>query len=312
MKRMETVDEEFTREAIRFMNDAGKAGKPFFLWWNSTRMHIWTRLKAESQGKTGLGVYPDGMVEHDALVGQVLKAIDDLGLAQSTIVMYSTDNGAEKFTWPDGGQSPFRGEKNTNWEGGYRVPCAIRWPGVITPGTVHNDIFAHEDMLPTLVAAAGDSNVKASLLKGMKVGNKTFKVHLDGYDITEALAGKSPSPRKEFFYFNDDGSLVGLRYNHWKIVFAEQRAHGFNVWEEPFVPLRVQKLFNIRSDPFETADHESMDYPRWRVEHLFLLVPAQQYVGQFLGTFKEFPPRQKVGSFSIDHVMEKLQQPHNN
>jgi arylsulfatase len=270
-------------------------------------MHIWTRLKAESQGKTGLGIYPDGMVEHDAMVGQLLKKLDELGIANNTIVMYSTDNGAEKFTWPDGGQSPFRGEKNTNWEGGYRVPCAIRWPGVITPGTVLNDIFAHEDMLPTLLAAAGDANVKEKLLKGMQVGNKTFKVHLDGYNITDALAGKGPSPRHEFFYFNDDGSLVGLRYDQWKVVFAEQREHGLNVWEEPFVGLRFPKLFNLRSDPFETADHEGMDYNRWRVEHLFVLVPAQQFVGKFLGTFKDYPPSQKPGSFSIDGALEALQ-----
>jgi arylsulfatase len=230
-----------------------------------------------------------------------------LGLDENTIVMYSTDNGAEKFTWPDGGQSPFRGEKNTNWEGGYRVPCAIRWPGVIKPGTVLNDVFAHEDMLPTLLAAAGDAGVKEKLMKGMKVGSKTFKVHLDGYNITDALAGKSPSPRHEFFYFNDDGSLVGLRYDQWKVVFAEQREHGMNVWEEPFVPLRLPKLFNLRSDPFETADHEGMDYERWRVEHLFVMVPAQQYVGKFLGTFKEFPPSQKPGSFSIDGALEALQ-----
>jgi arylsulfatase len=270
-------------------------------------MHIWTRLKAGSQGKTGLGIYPDGMVEHDGQVGQLLKALVDLGLADNTIVMYSTDNGAEKFTWPDGGQSPFRGEKNTNWEGGFRVPTAIRWPGVVKPGTVLNDIFAHEDMLPTLVAAAGDPNVKEKLKKGMKVGDKTFKVHLDGYNITDALAGKAPSPRKEFFYFNDDGELVALRYNHWKLVFAEQRAHGFEVWQEPFVTLRVPKLFNLRSDPFETADHEAMDYDRWFIEHLFLLVPAQQYVGQFLSTFREFPQRQKVGSFNLNQVLQSLQ-----
>jgi arylsulfatase len=305
-KRMETVDEEVTREALRFMEEAKTEGKPFFLWWNSTRMHIWTRLKAESQGKTGLGIYPDGMVEHDAMVGQVLAKLDELGLAENTIVMYSTDNGAEKFTWPDGGQSPFRGEKNTNWEGGYRVPCAIRWPGVIQPGTVHNDVFAHEDMLPTLLAAAGDADVKEKLLNGMQVGTKSFKVHLDGYDVTDALAGRSPSPRHEFFYFNDDGSLVGLRYNQWKVVFAEQREHGLNVWEEPFVPLRLPKLFNLRSDPFETADHEGMDYERWRVEHLFVMVPAQEYVGRFLATFKAFPPSQKPGSFSIDQALEAL------
>jgi arylsulfatase A-like enzyme len=306
-KRMETVDEEFTREALRFMEESKKENRPFFLWWNSTRMHIWTRLKESSQGKTGLGIYPDGMVEHDAMVGQVLDKLKELGLDENTIVMYSTDNGAEKFTWPDGGQSPFRGEKNTNWEGGYRVPTVIRWPGVIKPGTIFNDIFAHEDMLPTLVAAAGDANVKTTLLKGMKVADKTFKVHLDGYNMMDALAGKSPSPRHEFFYFNDDGSLVGLRYDQWKVVFAEQRGEGLNVWQEPFVPLRLPKLFNLRSDPFETADHEGMDYERWRVEHLFVMIPAQQYVGRFLATFKEFPPSQKPGSFSIDAALENLQ-----
>ncbi len=306
-KRMETVDEEFTREALRFMEESKKAGKPFFLWWSSTRMHIFTHLKAQSQGKTGLGIYPDGMVEHDAMVGQLLDKLAELGLDSNTIVMYSTDNGAEKFTWPDGGQSPFRGEKNTNWEGGFRVPTAIRWPGVTKPGTVLNDVFAHEDMLPTLLAAAGDPNVKEKLLKGMKVGAQSFKVHLDGYNITDALAGKSPSPRHEFFYFNDDGSLVGLRYDQWKIVFAEQRAEGMDVWQDPFVPLRLPKIFNLRSDPFETADHEGMDYKRWRVERLFLLVPAQQYVAKFLATFKEFPPSQKPGSFSIDRALDALQ-----
>jgi arylsulfatase len=306
-KRMETIDEEVTKESLRFMEEAKAEGKPFFLWWNSTRMHIWTRLKAESQGKTGLGIYPDGMVEHDGHVGIVLDKLKELGLDENTIVMYSTDNGAEKFTWPDGGQSPFRGEKNTNWEGGYRVPCMIRWPGVVEPGTVNNDIFSHEDMLPTLLAAAGVPDVKEQLLQGMKIGDKTFKVHLDGYNLTDALSGKSPGPRKEFFYFNDDGSLVGLRYNQWKVVFAEQREHGFNVWQEPFVPLRVPKLFNLRSDPFETADHEGMDYERWRVEHLFVMVPAQEYVGKFLATFKDYPPSQKPGSFSIDSALEALQ-----
>ena len=306
-KRMETVDEEFTREALRFVEESKKEGKPFFLWWSSTRMHIFTHLKPESQGKTGLGIYPDGMVEHDAMVGQLLDKLQELGLDSNTIVMYSTDNGAEKMSWPDGGQAPFRGEKNTNWEGGYRVPAAIRWPGVVKPGTVLNDVFSHEDMLPTLLAAAGDPSVKEKLLKGMKVGAKTFKVHLDGYNVTDALAGKSRSPRQEFFYFNDEGSLVGLRYNEWKIVFAEQRAEAFDVWQEPFVALRLPKLFNLRSDPFETADHEGMDYERWRMERVFLLVPAQQYVGKFLATFKEFPPSQKPGSFSIDRALQTLQ-----
>ena len=306
-KRMETIDEEVTKISLEYMERAKKADKPFFLWWNSTRMHIWTHLKKESQGKTGLGTYPDGMLEHDAMVGQLLDKLKELGLEDNTIVMYSTDNGAESFSWPDGGTTPFRNEKATNWEGGYRVPCAIRWPGVIKPGTINNDIFSHEDMIPTIMAAAGVPDVKEQLLKGMKVGDKTFKVHLDGYNITDALAGKAPDPRHEFLYFNDDGSLVALRYNQWKIVFQEQRAHGFDVWQEPFTPLRLPKIFNLRSDPFELADHDSIDYAHWRIDRTFLLVPAQQYVGQFLATFKEFPPSQKVGSFSLDQVLESLQ-----
>jgi len=307
-KRMETFDEEIAKGAIDYLARAKQAGKPFFLWVNFTRMHIWTRLKPESQGKTGLGIYPDGMVEHDGLVGEVLEQLDELGLADDTIVMYSTDNGAEKFTWPDGGQSPFRGEKNTNWEGGYRVPTVVRWPGTIKPGSVFNDIVSHEDWVPTLVAAAGEPAVKRKLVSGYEANGKTFKVHLDGYDLTDYLAGKGPDPRKDFFYWNDDGSLVALRYDQWKLVFAEQKAHGMDVWQEPFVTLRLPKLFNLRSDPFETADQEGMDYERWRAEHLFLLVPAQQYVGQFLTTFKAFPPRQKPGSFSLDNVLETLQQ----
>jgi arylsulfatase A-like enzyme len=308
VKRMETIDEEVTRRSLDYMDSAAKSGKPFFLWWNSTRMHIHTHLKKESKGKTGLGVYPDGMVEHDAQVGQLLNKLKELGIEDNTIVMYSTDNGAEKFSWPDGGTSPFRNEKATNWEGGFRVPTAIRWPGVIKPGTVSNEIFAHEDMLPTLLAAAGVADVKSQLRKGMKVGNKTFKVHLDGYDLTDALAGRAPSPRKEFFYFNDDGSLVGLRFNQWKIVFAEQRSKGFDVWQDQFSLLRLPKIFNLRSDPFEIADHEGIGYSRWRLDRTFLLVPAQQYVGQFLETFKEFPPSQKPGSFSLEKVLESLQQ----
>ncbi|RAZ89079.1 arylsulfatase [Mesorhizobium hawassense] len=305
-KRMETIDAEVTDKALDFMQRAKAANKPFFLWWNSTRMHIWTRLKKESEGKTGLGIYPDGMVEHDGQVGQVLDKLKELGLDDNTIVMYSTDNGAEKFTWPDGGQSPFRGEKNTNWEGGYRVPAMVRWPGVVKPGTILNDIVSHEDWIPTLMAAVGEPDIGEKLKAGLKVGKRTYKVHLDGYNQMDYFAGKGPDPRHEFFYFNDDGSLVALRYDQWKLVFAEQRGEGFEVWEEPFVPLRLPKLFNLRSDPFETADHEGMDYDRWRVEHVFLLVPAQQYVGKFLATFKEFPPRQKPGSFSIDQVLASL------
>ncbi len=305
-KRMETIDQEFTDAALAYLEKAKKSDKPFFLWWNSTRMHIWTHLKEGSKGKTGLGTYPDGMVEHDAMVGQLLDKLKELGLDQNTIVMYSTDNGAEKMTWPDGGQSPFRGEKGTQWEGGFRVPCAIRWPGTIKPGTVLNDIFAHEDMLPTLMAAAGVPDVKERLLKGMKVGDKTFKVHLDGYDLTDALAGKAPSPRKEFFYFGDDGNLTAMRYQQYKVVFQEQRGEGADGWQEQYTTLRVPKVYNLRSDPFEAADH-AIDFWRWRIDHMFILVPAQQYVARFLGTFGEFPPSQKVGSFSLDQVLETLQ-----
>jgi arylsulfatase A-like enzyme len=306
IERMKTIDDEVTQAALDYLDKAAKSDKPFFLWWNATRMHVWTHLKEESVGKTGLGVYPDGMVEHDAHVGQLLDKLDELGMADNTIVMYSSDNGAEKFTWPDGGTAPFRGEKNENWEGGYRVPTLIKWPGTIKPGTVSNDIFSHMDMLPTIMAAVGVPDVKEQLLKGMKVGDKTFKVHLDGYNVTDAFAGNGPNPRHEFFYFNDDGSLVALRFDQWKLVFQEQRAHGFDVWAEPFVELRLPKLFNLRTDPFEEADHIAMDYDHWRFDRVFLLVPAQQYVGKFLSTFKEYPPSQEIGTFSLDQVMKQL------
>ncbi len=305
-KRMETIDDETTNAALDYLDKAAKSDKPFFLWWNATRMHIFTHLKEESKGVTGLGTYPDGMVEHDAHVGQILDKLKELGLDENTIVMYSTDNGAEEFSWPDGGCTPFRGEKNENWEGGYRVPCAMRWPGVIEPGTFNNEIFSHEDMLPTILAAAGVPDVKEQLLKGMKVGDKTFKVHLDGYNITGALSGKETNPREEFFYWNDDGSLVALRYNQWKIVFQEQRSEGLAVWQDPFVTLRFPKLFNLRSDPWENADKGAMDYSHWRVDRPFVMVPAQDYVARYLSTFVEFPPSQKVGSFSLDDVLDKL------
>ena len=308
-KRMETVDEEITKAAIDFIERSHKAGKPFFVWWNSTRMHIWTHLKKESEGKTGLGPYADGMVEHDGQVGQLLKKLEELGLLDNTIIMYSTDNGAETFSWPDGGTTPFRNEKGTNWEGSYRVPCLIRWPGVIKPGTVANDIFAHEDMLPTLLAAAGVPDVQEKLLKGYQVGGRTYKVHLDGYNLMPYFKGEAKeSPRKEFLYWSDDGDLLALRYNPWKLVFMEQRAHGFDVWQEPFVRLRLPKLFNLCSDPFERADREGIGYPQWRIDRVFLLVPAQAYVAKWISSFKEFPPRQKPASFSIDQVMQKLQE----
>ena len=271
-------------------------------------MHIFTHLKPASQGKTGLGTYPDGMVEHDAMVGQLLKKLDDLGIANNTIVMYATDNGAEAFTWPDGGTTPFRSEKNTNWEGAWRVPSIIRWPGVIKPGTLVNHVGAHEDMLPTLLAAVGDPDVAAKLRKGHRAGDKTFKVHLDGYNLLPYFKGETREwPRKEFLYWSDDGDLMALRYENWKAVFQEQRAEGFQVWAEPFVKLRVPLLFNLRSDPFEKAQHDSSYYNDWHVRRVFLLVPAQVFVGKWISSFKEFPPRQKPASFSIEEVMQKLE-----
>jgi arylsulfatase len=307
-KRQETVDEEFLAAAMAFIDKNSKAGTPFFCWFNSTRMHIYTHLKPESKGKTGLGLEADGMVEHDGMVGQLLKQLDDLGIADNTIVLWTTDNGAEEFSWPDGGTTPFRGEKNENWEGGYRVPGLIRWPGVVKPGTEINDIVSHEDWVPTFVAAAGEPNVTEKLLTGYDAAGKTFKVHLDGYDQRELLAGAGPSKRKEYFYWTDDGNLAGLRYERWKIVFMEQRAHGLDVWQDPLVTLRFPKLFDIRADPFEAADRDAGDYDRWRVERAFVLVPAQAFVGRHLATYQEFPPRQKPGSFSLEEVLAKLQE----
>ena len=305
-KRMETIDEEVTARTLAFMKEANDAGKPFFVWWNSTRMHIWTHLKEESEGKTGLGVYADGMVEHDGHVGRLLAQLEALGIDDNTIVMYSTDNGAEVMSWPDGGTTRFRGEKNTSWEGGYRVPCMIRWPGVIEPGTVINEIGSHEDILPTLLAAVGNGKIKDELLKGKKVGSSTYKVHLDGYNLLPALKGEEEWPRSEFIYWTDDGSVAALRYDNWKMLFLEQRAHGFDVWEEPFVELRLPKLFNLRSDPFERADHEGMGYGKWRIDRAFLIAPASVYVGQWLQSFKDYPPRQKPGSFNLERVMEAV------
>ena len=306
-QRMETVDVEVTEGALGFIERAHAAGKPFFLWWNSTRMHIWTHLKPESQGVTGVGIYPDGMVEHDGMVGQLLDKLDELGIADNTIVMYSTDNGAEVMSWPDGGTTPFRGEKNTQWEGGYRVPSLIRWPGVIEPGTIYNDVFAHEDMLPTLLAAVGEPEIKEELLAGHAAMGRDYKVHLDGYNLLPYFKGEEEeAPRREFLYWTDDGDLAALRYGQWKLSFLEQRAHGFDVWEEPFVQLRVPKLFTLRGDPFERADEEGIGYDTWRMERVFALVPAQAFVTNWLQSFKEFPPRQKAATFGIDQVMDKL------
>jgi arylsulfatase len=309
-KRMETIDEEVNAKAIDFMDRAAKAEKPFFIWWNSTRMHIFTHLKKESEGKTGLGIYADGMVEHDGHVGLLLDKLKALGLEDNTIVMYSTDNGAETFTWPDGGTTMFRGEKNTQWEGGYRVPCMIRWPGVIKPGTVINHIGAHEDMLTTFVAAAGDTTAVADLKKGRKIGDREHKVHLDGYDLAPALKGLAEWPRKEFIYWTDDGSVAALRYGNWKVTFLEQKAHGLRVWQEPFTELRAPMLANLLMDPFERAESEhAMGYQRWFAERMFLIAPAAGFVGQWIQSFREFPPRQKPGSFNLDRVMEAVSKP---
>src|SRR4051794_25536169 len=305
-KRMETIDGEFLDASMEFIDRASRDKKPFFVRFNPSRMHIWTRPKAESQGKTGLGMYPGGMVEHDGQVGQILRKLDDLGIGNNTIVIYTTDNGAETFSWPDGGTTPFRGEKNTNWEGGYRVPAMIRWPGVVAPRTEVNDVFSAEDWAPTLVSAAGDPDIKGKLLQGANLTGKTFKVHLDGYDQRDLLAGKGPDKRRELFYWTDDGNLAGLRYDHWKAVFLEQKAEGFPVWSQPMIQLRLPMLFNLRSDPFERAEHESGDYVRWFIEPAFVIVPAQALVGQPLASFRESPPRQKPGSFTIEQAMEKL------
>jgi arylsulfatase A-like enzyme len=280
------------------------------VWWNSTRMHIWTHLKKESVGKTGLGVYPDGMVEHDGHVGKLLDKLDALGIADNTLVMYSTDNGAEVMSWPDGGSTPFRGEKDTNFEGGWRVPCAIRWPGMLKPGTVSNEVFSHTDMLPTLAAAAGDPDVVEKLKKGYKIESKTFKVHIDGSNLLPFMMGEvKENPRKGFLYWSDDGDLMALRVGNWKVTFLEQRARGLEVWREPMVPMRAPKMYNLRSDPFERGDEDgSVFYDKFMMDRAFLMVPAQAIVGEFLKTFAEFPPRQKPASFSIDQALEKARQ----
>ena len=312
-KRMETIDDETTNGAIDFMKRQAGANKPFFVWWNGTRMHLFTHVRPEMRGRSGIDEYADGMLEHDDDVGKLLKTIDDLGIADNTIVIYGTDNGVHMNSWPDGGMTPFRSEKNTNWEGAYRVPAIIRWPGHIKPGQVSNEIFAALDWFPTLLAAAGDTGVKDRLLQGWKVGERTYKVHLDGYNQLPMLTGQQDkSARKEFLYFNDDAQLTALRYENWKLVFCEQRATGtMRIWAEPFTCLRVPKLFNLRMDPYERADVTSNTYYDWFIKRVFLLVPAQAYVGQFIETFREFPPRQKPSTFNLDEVLAKMQKSHN-
>ncbi len=311
VKRMETVDQEFLDAAKDFINRQNSAGKPWFCYFNSTRMHIFTHLKAASQGKTGLGVYPDGMVETDGMVGELLKLVDDLGVADNTIVVYTTDNGAEVFTWPDGGATPFKGEKATNWEGGFRVPCLIKWPGVIKPGTVVNDVCAHEDFIPTFAAANGDGDLVEKLKKGTTLNGKQFKVYLDGTNLLPFFRGEvDKSPREEFLYWSDDGDLMAIRVREWKITFMEQNAEispqmPVGVWQAQFTKLRAPNLYNLRADPFERGT-SSMYYGDWLARHVFLQVPAQAIVAKYIDSFKEFPPRAKAASFTVSDVMEKI------
>jgi arylsulfatase A-like enzyme len=308
-KRMETVDDETSDAAIAFIEKAHQEGKPWFIWWSGTRMHFRTHVKDELRGISGQDEYADGMVEHDMHIGKFLDKLDELGIADNTVVFYSTDNGPHYNTWPDAAATPFRGEKNTHWEGGWRVPSMVRWPGRIKPGQWNNEIVHHMDWLPTFLAAAGEPDVKDKLLKGHKAAGRCFKVHLDGYNILPMLTGETDeSPRKEIFYFSDDGDLTALRYDDWKMIFMEQKSQGtFRVWMEPFVPLRVPLIENLRRDPYERASITSNTYYDWLLDRAFLLVPAQAYVANFLATFKDYPPRQKAASFSLDQVMEKMQ-----
>ena len=307
-KRMETMDDESSDAAIDFIKRQVAAGKPFFVWWNATRMHFRTHVKEEHRGISGQDEYSDGMVEHDMHVGKFLALLDELGIAEKTMVFYSTDNGPHYNTWPDAASTPFRGEKNTNWEGGWRVPAMVKWPGKIKAGSVSNEIMHHMDWLPTLSAIAGENDIKGKLKSGYSAIGRDYKVHLDGYNFLPHITGKEgKGPRKEIFYFSDDGDLTALRYEDWKLVFMEQQTAGtFRVWMEPFVPLRVPLILNLRRDPYERAPLTSNTYYDWLIDRAYLLVPAQAYVGKFLNTFKEFPPRQKAASFSLEQVMEKL------
>jgi len=308
-KRMETIDDEVTELALNFIDNAHKDEKPFFVWWNATHMHFRTHIRKQDEGKSGQGFYNDAMVAHDEFVGVLLDKLDELGIAEDTIVMYSTDNGPHFNTWPDAGITPFRSEKNTNWEGGWRVPAFVRWTGKIPAGKTLNGIVSHQDWLPTLLAAAGEPDIKEKLLKGHKAGDKTYNVHIDGINMLPYLTGKvEESPREFFFYASDDGDLLALRHGDWKFVFMEQRAKTMLCWAEPFVSLRCPKIFNLRRDPFERADENSNTYWDWWMDHVFLGVPAQTFVAQQIQSFKDFPPRQKPASFNLDRVMEQLQE----
>ena len=307
IKRMETIDEEITDRAINWMENQVKDDKPFFLWYNSTAMHFRTHLAEKNRGKSGQDDYSDRMVTHDEQIGQILDKLDELGIADNTIVMYSTDNGPENDTWPDGANTPFRSQKDTNWEGGWRVPAFIRWPGKIKPGTVLNGIVSHQDMLPTLLAIAGDPDVNQKLLNGYKVGNKTFKVHIDGVNMVPYLTGQvKESPRSTFFYMSDDGDVMAVRHGDWKFVLGEQQAHQMKVWMEPLNKLRVPLMFNLRRDPFERAQHNSNTYYDWIMYHAFKVYEMQAVVAQQIEDFEKFPPRQKPASFNLDTVMRQL------
>ena len=309
-KRMETIDEEFLNASMGFIDKSVKADKPFFVWFNSSRMHYYTHIRKETVGKSGQDFYNDGMVEHDEQVGQLLKQLDDLGVADNTIVLYTTDNGVHFNMWPDAGITPFRGEKNTNWEGGFRVPAVVRWPEHIKANSISNEIMSAQDWFPTLMAAAGVPDVKQKLLQGYQAGSKKFNVHLDGFNFLPYLQGEEKKgPRQQFFYFSDDGKLLAIRDGDWKAVFAEQRARSFDVWRDPFVELRIPKLFNLRRDPYERADTDSNGYNNWWDKKLApVAMPALIQVQQFLGTFKDYPPRQRPASFTVDQMVEKFMQ----
>jgi arylsulfatase A-like enzyme len=309
-KRMETCDDEFVGAAKDWIKRQHAAGKPFFCWVNTTHMHCRTHTKPSSLGQAGRwqSPYHDTMIDHDKHVGELLTLLDELGIADDTFVMYSTDNGPHMNTWPDGAMTPFRSEKNTNWEGAFRIPMVVRWPGKIPAGVASNEIVQHHDWLPTFLAMAGEPDIVEKLKKGHQAAGKTFKVHIDGYNLLPYLTGQAKkSPRPGFIYFDDDGDLVALRFDNWKIVFMEQRARGtLGLWAEPFVPLRVPKLFNLRTDPFERADTTSNTYYDWLIDHIPQVLAAQAIVVPFLETFKEFPPRQKAASFTIDQALAKM------
>ena len=305
-KRMETIDDETTQAAMDFIDKQVKADKPFFVWMNTTRMHAFTHVRESMQGQSGMlgNEYADGMVEHDGDVGKLLKKLDDLKITDNTIVVYTTDNGPNQWSWPDAATTPFRNEKNSNWEGAFRVPAMVRWPGKIKADTISTQMMSGLDWFPTLLAAVGDTDVKERLLKGADVGGKNFKVHLDGYNQLDLLTGKTDkSARNEFYYFSDDGDLVSMRMGDWKVVFCEQRAPGgLQVWSEPFVCLRVPKLFNLRMDPYERADVVSDQYYDWLTKNDYLIFQATRKAAVFLQTFVDYPPSQRPASFSIDQV----------